>query len=113
MRPTIAFAAIATTILLTGCGLDALEGKKSSAQVAEERRAALTLPMPAAVPVVPTPTVQPIAVPAPAVQPEPVPAAQVAAIAPEPLPVVPPAPAVCQAIFRVLSCGDAGEWLWL
>lgn len=51
--PIVAVAAVS----LSGCGLDALEGKQSDAQVAQERREALVMPVPA------EPAVLPVAAP--------------------------------------------------
>lgn len=94
MRPTIALTAL-LILPLAGCDpLDRLMGKSPSREYIETRQA-LLVPAPP-VQVAPPAAPPPVTVPVPVVQP-----------APE------PAPAVCQAIFRVLSCGDNGEWIWL
>lgn len=111
MRPTIALA-ILITLPLAGCDwLDRAEGKNPNREyierlaLLEQRYATRNEPVaPAAVTASSeVAAVQPVIVPAPVVQPEPVPVVE-----PEP-----PTPAVCQAIFRVLSCSDSGEWIWL
>lgn len=107
MRPTIALTALLLTLPLAGCDLlDRLEGKSPGREWVEARQSML-LPAPAA----------PAAAPAVTASTPAVVAATPVVVAPEPVPVVvpaaPAAPAVCVAIFRVLSCGDAGEFIWL
>lgn len=104
MRPTIALTAL-LILPLAGCDpLDRLMGKSPSREYIETRQALLAPapPVQVAPPAVPPPVI----VPVPVVQPAPEPPPVIA-------PIEPPAPAVCQAIFRVLSCGDNGEWIWL
>ena len=100
----LALLLLSTT--LAGCdGLAALEGKPSPFRAEQERRAALTLPPTAAV----EPTAPAVEEAAPTVADTPATAIEEAApAAPEPA-----APAVCEAIFRTLSCGDNGEFIYL
>lgn len=102
---------LSVTPFLTACGLEELFNPGAS-QRAAEYRASITAPVapmvaPAAVEAPIAAPVEPIVVAetVPAPQPEPV---QVVSAPPEPQ-----APAVCQAIFRILSCGDNGEFIYL
>ncbi len=96
MRPILALLAV---LPLAGCPqADILAGKPSEFQRYNERLTRLEAA---------------VAIPAPVVQAAPAVAPIMAAAAPEPVIVEPPAPAVCVAIFRVLSCGDNGEYIWL
>lgn len=106
MKTKAIIATLLLTFPLTACGLDALEHKKSDFQIEQERRSAFAMP-PAATAVDPT---APAAEAAPPTVPDtPAPAIEeTTQAAPEPA-----APAVCQAIFRILSCGDNGEFIYL
>jgi hypothetical protein len=125
MRPTIALALIALTTSLAGCDfLDRVEGKSPHREyierlaLLEQRYAARNEPVEPVEPVAPvtvTAPVEVVAVQPVIAPPEPapvVPVEQAAPVVPV-VPVEPPAPAVCVAIFRVLSCGDNGEFIWL
>lgn len=120
MRPTIALATVLIAVPLTGCGLDIVEGKKSDFQIAQERRAALTLPAPIVIAETrPVPAIAPVViaetprVPDVVSAPEPAIVVPVRAVEPEPAPVVSAAPTVCTPIFRILSCDDDGNEVWL
>ena len=116
MRPILALLAV---LPLAGCPqADILAGKPSEFQRYNERltrlEAAVAAPAPVAQAVpTPAPVAQAVPTAAPiAAAAEPVPGIAPPS-APEPVAVEPPAPAVCVAIFRVLSCGDNGEFIWL
>ena len=106
MRPILALLVV---LPLAGCPqADILAGKPSEFQRYNERLTRLEAAVATPAPVVQAaPAVAPIvaaAESAPVIAPPP---------APEPVIVKPPAPAVCVAVFRVLSCSDEGEFLWL
>lgn len=104
MRPILALLAV---LPLAGCPqADILAGKPSEFQRYNERLTRLEAAVATSAPVVQAvPAAAPIVA---AAEPAPV-------IVEPPAPVIvePPAPAVCVAIFRVLSCGDNGEFIWL
>lgn len=107
MRPILALLAV---LPLAGCPqADILAGKPSEFQRYNDRLTRLEAAVAAPAPVVQAvPAAAPImaaAEPAQVIAPPPA--------TPEPVVVEVPVPAVCVAIFRVLSCSDEGEFLWL
>ncbi len=108
MRPALPLIVL-LALPLQGCGLEEIFNPGASRRAAEYR-ASITSPVPVAPAAVETPIAAPV---------EPIVVAEAAPVPqPEPAPVVtappePPAPAVCSAIFRILSCGDNGEFIYL